>query len=131
MRALRVYCAAMATPSDLRVPVKGTSMLPVLRDGDEVTVRPARLYWPGQVLVFIDPHGQVWVHRLLGAKLSGGRWLLHLKGDNVPKLDPPTERGRVLGRVVAVRSGGRERPLGRTDNFIRWMRSLQEYLRDR
>lgn len=131
MRALRVYCAAMPRLPDLRVPVRGTSMLPVLREGDEVSVRPSRLYWPGQVLVFLDPHGQVWVHRLLGAKPSGGGWSLYLKGDAVPKPDPPVNAGRVVGRVVAVHRGGADRPLGRVDNLLRWMRSLQEYLRAR
>ena len=131
MRALRVYWAAMPRLPDLRIPIRGTSMLPVLREGDEVSVRPARIYWPGQVLVFLDPHGQVWVHRLLGAKPSGNGWRLFLKGDAASKLDPPVETGRVLGRVVAVRRDGADRPLDRTDNFLRWMRSLQEYIRGR
>lgn len=131
MRALRVYCAAMPRLPDLRVPVRGTSMLPVLQDGDEVSVRPARFYWPGQVLVFADLQGQVWVHRLLGLKPSSGGWRLYLKGDNTPKMDPPIETARVIGRVVAVRRNGADRPLRGGDNLLRWMRSLQEYLRAR
>lgn len=131
MRALRVYCAAMSRLPDLRVPVRGTSMLPVLQDGDEVSVRPARFYWPGQVLVFLDPQGQVWVHRLLGAKPCSGGWRLYLKGDNTPKLDPPVGVARVLGRVATVRRKGAEWPLRGADNLLRWMRSLQEYLRER
>lgn len=116
---------------DLRIPVKGTSMLPVLHDGDEVLVRSARIYWPGQVMVFVDAHAQIWVHRLLGIKPSSRGWRLVLKGDNAPKPDPPVETGRVLGRVIAVRRDGLDRPLGGFENFLRWMRSLQEYLRDR
>jgi hypothetical protein len=106
-------------------------MLPLLRDGDEVRVRAGGRYWPGQVLVVADPHGQVWVHRLMGYRPSGGRWRLVLKGDNAAKVDPPLDPGRVLGRVVAVRREGRESPLGALDNFLRWMRSLQEYARER
>jgi hypothetical protein len=106
-------------------------MLPVLNDGDEVRVRAARIYWPGQVLVYADPHGQVWVHRLLGFKPAPGGWRFYFKGDNVPKMDPPVEGGRIVGRVVARRGGDGERPLGGMDNFLRWMRSLGRVLRDR
>jgi hypothetical protein len=106
-------------------------MLPLLRDGDEVVVRRGGFLWPGQVLVFADAHRQVWVHRLLGYRPSGGGWRLVLKGDNAATIDPPLDPGRVLGRVVAVRREGEQTPLGALDNFLRWLRSLQEYVRER
>jgi hypothetical protein len=79
------------------------SMLPQLEPGRRVVVdfsddEPER----GDILFFEQADYHV-VHRFLGpAVLADGRPCLRTRGDLRPELDPPLERSRVLGRVVAM-----------------------------
>jgi hypothetical protein len=86
-----------------RLPMRGGSMLPTLRPGQIVAVEFAP--WTlerGDLLVFRQGDYLV-VHRYLGpAWRRDGTACLRTRGDNVPSLDPPVDRDRVLGRVLAV-----------------------------
>lgn len=82
--------------------VRGTSMLPTLRPGDRVVVRPVRnpgRLVPGTLILIRSVGERPVVHRLV-RRASG-----HIRtwGDNRPALDPPLAPDAVLGRVVARR----------------------------
>jgi len=95
---------------ELRLAVTGTSMRPMLREGDYLVIRP--LDGPprvGEVVVYTRDE-QLWAHRLL-ARRAGGRYLL-TKGDARGRPDAPLTDADIIGRAVAVERGGRITGLG-------------------
>jgi hypothetical protein len=81
------------------VRVRGDCMAPFLADGSQVEVTAARLYWPGDVVVWSAPEGGLVAHRLLGYRLHRGTLALVTRGDSAAVHDPPVPLSRVLGRV--------------------------------
>jgi len=102
MAARRVAAALreLARERPLAVTVRGDCMAPRLRDGDRVTVAPARRYWPGDVVAFHTPQGRLAVHRLLGYRLLAGRLACVTRGDRADLPDPPLAPARLLGRAL-------------------------------
>jgi hypothetical protein len=94
---------ALARERPVEVTVRGGCMAPLLADGERVAVAPARLYWPGDVVVFQAADGRLLVHRLLGFRRAAGALACVTRGDGVPRHDAPVPLSRVLGRVVAPR----------------------------
>lgn len=90
----------LARERPLALTVRGDCMAPRLRDGDRVTVTPARRYWPGDVVAFQTPQGRIAVHRLLGYRLVAGRLAWVTQGDRCASPDPPPGRERWLGRAA-------------------------------
>jgi hypothetical protein len=77
------------------------SMSPLIRPGDQLCLRPleptgART---GMIIAF-RRHGELIVHRLLGATPAG----LVTKGDALVDVDAPLSTGEIVARVVAIRS---------------------------
>ncbi len=87
------------------LPVAGTSMLPWLRPGDEVSLQlaAAEALKIGDVMVFRLCQ-QLVMHRLIGKKRRHGQWLLCEKGDNLRTCSWINEE-QVLGKITAVRRG--------------------------
>jgi hypothetical protein len=102
----------MAREQPVSVAVRGGCMAPRIAEGDRVEVAPARLYWPGDVIVFRSADGRWLVHRLLGWRWWQGRLAAVTRGDGCPCLDAPVPFGRVLGRVVGP--AGRATGAGRS-----------------
>ena len=84
-----------AAEGGIRVKLRGSCMAPVLADGATVSVRPRRLYLPGDVLVFRTHGGNLAAHRFLGWRPAG----LVMKGDACLVQDAPVRRDSVIGRV--------------------------------
>lgn len=88
----------------------GHSMFPMILPGTEVTVRPLRNVPPpiGTVLV-AERDGTLVCHRLVRVRREGqgeaGRWVYHLRGDNLSVDDPPFHESQVLGEVESLRFG--------------------------
>lgn len=101
--------------------VSGTSMLPVLREGDEVKAQrcagPSGLSL-GELLVVELPDAGLVVHRLLWKEREAARtW-----GDGSGRMDPPVPWQDVLGRVVeASRDGASVLPGGLARRWA-WLR---------
>lgn len=92
----KILYAALASGRDMTVTVTGVSMLPTMKEGDLVTVRRAKSYEIGSVLVF-HYKGELLIHRLL--KIENGR--LFCKGDNAFRLeDLPIED--VAGEAILL-----------------------------
>ncbi len=96
---------AMARERPVEVTVRGGCMAPRLADGDRVEVAPARLYWPGDVLVFRSSDGRLRVHRFLGYRLHAGRLACVTRGDGCACRDFPVPLDGVLGRVAGPGAG--------------------------
>ena len=101
------------------IPVHGTSMLPMLHQGDQVLVAHGK--WRvrgGDIVVFQRPDGLV-AHRVLVAQSQGGVSALRTKGDNVLGLDPPLSEEGLVGRVLQVRRD--EKALNLDTRLWRWV----------
>jgi hypothetical protein len=96
---------ALAREAPVEVVVRGDCMLPLLAEGDRVSVVAARLYWPGDVLVFRAPDGRLLAHRLLGYRPWTGGLALVTRGDACVVHDAPVPLAAVLGRVEGARPG--------------------------
>lgn len=91
-----------AREGTVAVRVRGDCMEPAIADGDQVQVAAARLYWPGDVVVWSAPEGGLVAHRLLGYRLHRGSLALVTRGDSSAVPDSPVPLDRVLGRVAGV-----------------------------
>jgi hypothetical protein len=88
------------------IPIRGDSMWPTLRDGDEaVVVQGPRTFRPGEVVV-ARTEGAIVVHRVLKVAERS----ITLKGDNCGRSDSPVPLSAVLGRVETVIRGGKAVP---------------------
>lgn len=91
--------AGLRQEGHLWLRVSGESMLPLLRDGDRVEIRPAAPedLRRGDLLVFQQGE-HLLVHRLVAR--HGADWVA--RGDNLPDRDPPIPLEAVLGKVRRV-----------------------------
>lgn len=89
------------------IPLHGTSMLPLLRDGDQVLVSHIRdQVQVGDIVVFQRDDGLI-AHRVLRVSPCDSGGYLRTKGDHVQGLDPEMSEGEVVGRVLAIRRDAR------------------------
>ena len=83
--------------------VKGSSMLPLLRDGDIVRLEPCGVPRVGDVVAVAGPRAFV-AHRVIRV----GATMIVCRGDNRGAPDAPVPHEALLGRVAAVAwTGGR------------------------
>lgn len=92
--------ASMAEEAPIEFVVRGTSMAPLLREGDRVQVAQASAYRAGDLLVFRNSVGDLVAHRLLGQRRWRGEVRYVLRGDAAPATDGIVAPEAVLGRVV-------------------------------
>ena len=109
----------MAREQPVPLTVRGGCMAPEVTEGERIEVAPARLYWPGDVLVVQAADGRWLVHRLLGWRWWQGGLAAVTRGDGCPCPDPPVPRGRILGRVAG--------PPGRPTGAVR-LRAAASFL---
>ena len=90
------------------LPVTGRSMVPLLREGDQLFVSNENgNYQPGEILV-VRYGVEIITHRLVAIRQrEDGENLYITKGDNSPHLDPPSSRNDVIGKVISLRRGKR------------------------
>ncbi|MBR2043575.1 MAG: hypothetical protein IJ946_04480 [Clostridia bacterium] len=82
----------------------GSSMLPLLRSGDSVTVKKAQAYKKGDVVLFKrDDEGFV-LHRIV--KIKGDT--VYTEGDSLLTRDEPFEKERIIGKAVAFFRKGKK-----------------------
>ena len=88
--------------------MQGESMVPLLREGQLVAVDLSPFEPEVGDLLLYRQLDYLVVHRYLGpATREDGHPTLRTRGDACLALDPPLERTRVRGRVVAVEREGR------------------------
>jgi len=104
----------------IRFRARGRSMSPLIRDGDVLTVEPARLgdLRVGEVALHRIGERQVVAHRVVGCRAEDGRRVLTTRGDSVLGAPDRVSEVDVLGRVIE-----RERN-GRVVRLNGWLRRL-------
>lgn len=98
--------ALTARGASVRLPVRGSSMHPALREGDVVTVAPKgpEPVPVGAIVAAEAPaSGGLVVHRVVGRSATG----VLLRGDNAAEADGTLPEGAILGVVVKVERNGR------------------------
>jgi hypothetical protein len=90
------------------IPITGGSMLPLIRNGDQVLVaHGSGDVSRGDVVVFRQESGLV-AHRILRVIGGDAEPVFLTKGDNTSQADSPVHARAVVGRVLAVKRAGRE-----------------------
>lgn len=81
--AIELLMLRAKIPNPFELTVTGISMMPVLHNGDTISVCRKEHYAPGDILVFVYKQDEVIVHRLL--KIEKDRY--YCKGDNSFRLE--------------------------------------------
>lgn len=85
------------------IPIIGTSMLPMMKGGDQVlVVHGSAGVRRGDVIVF-RCNSNLIAHRVLRIYESDGKLTFVTKGDNVLQCDPPVNANAIVGRVSAIK----------------------------
>ena len=117
-RALREIARTVPVP----VTVRGASMAPVLRDGDQVVLESRSWYWPGDVVAFQRDDGWYVVHRVVGYRRLRGAWVVVTRGDAARTHDSPVRLDRVIGRVTGGSGGDRAARVRVGQRLLAWAR---------
>jgi hypothetical protein len=100
---------------DLRFRARGSSMFPLLRDGDILDVQPigeTSSIRSGEIVLYRSLGRGIVVHRVVGILREGEEGILLVKGDAAHTPEPQVPASNVLGRVVSTERQGRRRPAG-------------------
>jgi Peptidase S24-like len=106
--------------------LRGTSMLPCLWPGDELTIQNAALceVVPGD-MVLVMRDSRFFVHRLIERQEDQDRVLWITRGDSVQQNDAPVSASELLGMVVGIRRGDRSlvprRRVSLLQSVLAWM----------
>jgi polysaccharide export outer membrane protein len=90
--------------TNIKVPVTGDSMSPLLRTGDAIYVERVKAedLSVGDILVY-KTEGNMVAHRLVRILRKNGRCMFLTKGDTFSHVDSPLRESSLIGRVYAVR----------------------------
>lgn len=109
LAALRSAWPGMAGGHEIRLRVRGDSMLPGLPGGSAVVVRQGQQdIAPGSLIAY-RLRGDLIVHRVIAVRRGRVGRIFHTKGDNNAGADAPVPERDVLGRVVAVEPAAGQR----------------------
>lgn len=95
----------LAEGRQVRLKANGDSMRPCIRDGDIITLGPAKAarLKRGHVIAFENAAGTLTIHRLAAIRAEAAGLVFVTHGDANGKSDPPFGANRVAGRVLEVR----------------------------
>ncbi len=94
----------LRTGLDVRFKASGTSMLPAISPGENVTASPAGAadVHEGDIVLYMAD-GRLRAHRLIAVeKDSQGRPSFIMRGDNLRTCDWPVSGAAILGKLVCV-----------------------------
>ncbi len=88
---------------NMKVPVTGDSMSPLLRTGDSIYVEPVKAedLSAGDILVY-KTQGNMVAHRLIRILRSNGKFMFLTKGDTFSSADSLLKESDLIGRVYAT-----------------------------
>jgi signal peptidase I len=95
---MKVLEAMKKSNSQLQLTVAGTSMLPIINDGDSVYFQKTSRYRIGDILVFERATGVIITHRLLYKTKK----YFYIKGDSTVAIDK-VEYSSIIGAVYQVK----------------------------
>jgi signal peptidase I len=105
---LQLAADVIRSSGELRLSVRGSSMVPTILPGDVLIIERADVREMGDGEIVLCARGNRFViHRLLGRAEPGGgpRWIT--RGDALKENDPPVGRDDVLGRVMRIERKGK------------------------
>ena len=124
---------------ELEIPSSGTSMRPLIREGDRCRFVPlSGQPSPGDILLVAEPDGRLVGHRLIRVAEAGEETLYICKGDSNINPDAPARTNQIIGKMTDIRKRrfvmhadqGLARWWGRL--LVRWpglSRLIRQYLR--
>jgi len=88
----------------LRFQASGISMLPFIRNGDILEIKPIELQLPvpWDIILCTIPNGKLVAHRIVAVKQVGGHQEFLIQGDGLVEPDGYIEPENMLGKVVGV-----------------------------
>ena len=94
---------------------RGSSMTPLVRDGDLLTIAPvdAAGLQIGDVALYRMPRDRIVAHRVVGRTIQGGELVFEMRGDARLASDRLVPADCILGRAVRLQRGDRSRRLDR------------------
>lgn len=105
----RIIMARFQIDHEVTMLVSGISMLPILREGDKITIRRMEKYDAGDIVAFLYKDNQILVHRLI--MIKDNRY--YIKGDNALRMED-VKINNILGKVVLI--NGKE--IGQTPAYV-------------
>jgi hypothetical protein len=126
--------SALRNGNRLRLRALGSSMLPSLWPGNEITIEKiaGRDMVPGDV-VLVRNDDRFLVHRLIAILPDAAPCRFITRGDSLPQSDPPAAEHQLLGRVLEVRRGNRRfvpaRRLSQNARLFAWLLCRSDTLR--
>jgi hypothetical protein len=111
---------ALDAGHEVQLRVTGGSMLPAVRSGDVLRVRPSATAEPGEIVLFAR-NGRFFAHRVIAQPDFGCGLQLLTRGDALAAPDLPVRAVELLGTVMAIWRGGRCVParIGETSRRVR------------
>lgn len=118
----------------VRVRARGQSMRPLLPDGSEVLIEPARRAPGIGDVVLTSSLGELALHRVVEIFWAAGRLYVRTRGDGRRAPDSPLPADAILGRAVEALVAGRrirlDRAAGRALGWLAakvlpWLRPLR------
>ena len=99
----------LRTGHALRFRARGSSMHPVVQDGDILQVHPVEqvVMHGGDIILYRSPRKGIVVHRVVNTIRHGGEEVLVVKGDASRIPDPEVLVSQVLGKIVRIERRGR------------------------
>ncbi len=91
---------SLAKEEAIPVSVSGNCMQPLFSDGAFLEIKPAKIYWPGDILVFRRWDNQLISHRLLSFYYRNGKLKFLTQPDNGPIPDSSISSDQILGKVT-------------------------------
>jgi signal peptidase len=99
----------------IRFKAHGSSMFPLIRDGDLLTIRPLEIWnvKPGDVIFYQTIGEKCITHRVIKIEIQNDQQIIITRGDASPRSEEPIQREQVLGKVVIIHRGNKQLNLGR------------------
>lgn len=121
----------------IQLRMSGSSMRPLIDDGDVVSVAPIdpTSIHSQDVVLIATPSGTALIHRVISLQYRDGSLYALTRGDQSQYPDTPVPITRVLGRVVALQRKGKGKiiPLHRTSGWLSrlwwWLRRIGDRFR--
>ncbi|MDI6723987.1 MAG: signal peptidase I [Methanobacterium sp.] len=84
----------------------GSSMFPLIKNGDLVTIKPVNPYdlSTGDI-IFFEKNDSLILHRIIKEEKFKGKFIT--KGDNMPIRDPAVNSNEILGKLTSIERNGK------------------------
>ena len=86
---------------NVRITTRGSSMFPLIRTGDRITISPEPHPKIGDVVV-VRRNGAMVCHRLVKIFEKDGTTHYQTRGDTVSRVDDPIPQRELLGKVIKI-----------------------------